>query len=476
MQKIISKYNLDQSTWTHKGFHGVLHTLFPVGQSGFPMEKFFGDCCNTTLFFIKDNYGHWYWNDLDLTRIRELFLQRIKSDPNYLKKLQKDWQEELHQFDLIIDKIDRTNLSKLSNKALIDLYDKFYNLYLTEYTRFMAIGDALSMHADRYLMPEFEKVLGKDFNKVFPELIKTKHLSFLEEEQIDHQKIASKFKIGKNIDKDLEKHSRKYFYIENNYAKAIYLKPEDFLNKIKNESNQSELQKDKLVNNSQELIKKYHLSKWHKTLLYIMDEFFGIQDTRKKYVLISNYYQFKFLEELSKRSGIDLDLLKYSVFPEFVDILYSKFDKSIFEERKNICLCIQTPKNYEIFTGEDAVNLLDKFLNINKEQKELKGIVASKGVASGNVKIILKTHDMINMNKGDILVTSMTRPEMLSAMRLAGAIVTDEGGITCHAAIISRELGIPCIIGTKIATQILKDGDTVEVDANNGIIRKLGQC
>ena len=72
-----------------------------------------------------------------------------------------------------------------------------------------------------------------------------------------------------------------------------------------------------------------------------------------------------------------------------------------------------------------------------------------------------------------VLVTSMTRPEMVVAMEKAAAIVTDEGGITSHAAIVSRELKIPCIIGTKIATRILKNGDLVEVDAFKGIVRKI---
>ena len=76
-------------------------------------------------------------------------------------------------------------------------------------------------------------------------------------------------------------------------------------------------------------------------------------------------------------------------------------------------------------------------------------------------------------NKGDILIAFMIRPMFLLQMRRAGAIVTDEGGITCHAAIVARELGIPCIIGTKIATQVLKDGDEVEVDAERGMIKVL---
>ena len=67
----------------------------------------------------------------------------------------------------------------------------------------------------------------------------------------------------------------------------------------------------------------------------------------------------------------------------------------------------------------------------------------------------------------------MTRPEYVPLMKKASGVVTDEGGITCHAAIISRELGMPCVIGTKIATRMFKTGDLVEVDANNGLVRML---
>ena len=81
--------------------------------------------------------------------------------------------------------------------------------------------------------------------------------------------------------------------------------------------------------------------------------------------------------------------------------------------------------------------------------------------------------DFKKFKKGDILITSMTRPEFLPLMRKAKAVITNEGGITSHAAIVARELKIPCIIGTKIATEIFKDGDHVEVDANYGWIRKI---
>jgi phosphohistidine swiveling domain-containing protein len=103
----------------------------------------------------------------------------------------------------------------------------------------------------------------------------------------------------------------------------------------------------------------------------------------------------------------------------------------------------------------------------------LKGVVASQGKAKGRVRVILRESEFHRFQEGEILVTAMTRPEYVPLMRTAIAIVTDEGGLTSHAAIVSRELKKPCVIGTKSATQVFKDGDEVEVNAETGIITKL---
>lgn len=100
----------------------------------------------------------------------------------------------------------------------------------------------------------------------------------------------------------------------------------------------------------------------------------------------------------------------------------------------------------------------------------LKGQGASPGVASGKVVIIHDARDAGKVKEGDILVTRMTNPDMVPAMRRVAAIVTDEGGMTCHAAIVSRELGTPAVVGTKTATQVLKPGQLVTVDGEKGFI------
>lgn len=104
---------------------------------------------------------------------------------------------------------------------------------------------------------------------------------------------------------------------------------------------------------------------------------------------------------------------------------------------------------------------------------ELKGQIGCKGLVTGTVRVILNATRADHFKQGDILVAGMTRPEYVPLMKLAAGIITDEGGITCHAAIVSRELKIPCIIGTKVASKVLKDGDMVEVDADKGIVRIL---
>ena len=101
----------------------------------------------------------------------------------------------------------------------------------------------------------------------------------------------------------------------------------------------------------------------------------------------------------------------------------------------------------------------------------LKGLPASPGVHVGKAKVVFSPEEAEKeIQKGDILVTKMTNPDWVPYMRLAGAIVTDEGGMTCHAAIVSRELGIPCIVGAREATKLMKSGQTYTVDARSGVI------
>ena len=103
----------------------------------------------------------------------------------------------------------------------------------------------------------------------------------------------------------------------------------------------------------------------------------------------------------------------------------------------------------------------------------LKGTAASSGIADGIVKVVRGVKNTPDFQEGDILVAEMTEPSMVIMMNKASAIITDKGGITCHAAIVSREMGIPCVVATKTATTILKDGMKVRVDGTKGEVTVL---
>jgi pyruvate,water dikinase len=117
---------------------------------------------------------------------------------------------------------------------------------------------------------------------------------------------------------------------------------------------------------------------------------------------------------------------------------------------------------------EDNEEKEDEGTNISEAKVLVTGNTASPGSASGVVKIVNDPNELSKVQKGDVLVTKMTNPDMVPTMKRASAIVTDMGGTTCHAAIVSREMGIPCIVGTGNATKILKENTTITVDATHG--------
>ncbi len=171
---------------------------------------------------------------------------------------------------------------------------------------------------------------------------------------------------------------------------------------------------------------------------------------------------------------------QYANWPDYKDFSYFTIDelgqlfrgehypsKIEIAKRKNGCLFYMNKTKKIVFDYD--VMLMEE----STQQGEVKGLGAYNGHAKGMACIINRYDEMHKFKEGDIIVSINANPSIIPVLQKAGAIVTDEGGLTNHAAIIARELKIPCIIGTKIATKVFKDGDIVEVDANKGIVRKI---
>ena len=146
-----------------------------------------------------------------------------------------------------------------------------------------------------------------------------------------------------------------------------------------------------------------------------------------------------------------------------------------YKKPQDIEFAIEDSKIFIVQTR--PITTLDKKVK-REEHQELKGEIiltglsASPGIAVGEVKIVREIKDLQKIKQGDILVTEMTNPDMVVTMQKSAGIITDEGGLTAHAAIVSREMGIPCIVGTREATAKLKEGEIITMDAYSGKIYK----
>jgi phosphoenolpyruvate synthase/pyruvate phosphate dikinase len=181
--------------------------------------------------------------------------------------------------------------------------------------------------------------------------------------------------------------------------------------------------------------------------------------------------------EIAEKHNIDPILVHFMKPEEIRDIDSKGIDKEMLRKRKEWSVFwndIET--NNVTFSFEKNI---EKSIPVLVEQIDstdvLKGNTAFPGNARGIVRIINVLEDITEFNQGDILVSLNTNPDLVPAIKKAGAIVTDEGGIMCHAAIVSREFKIPCVIGTKVATKVLKNGDLVEVDADKGIVKIINE-
>jgi phosphoenolpyruvate synthase/pyruvate phosphate dikinase len=286
------------------------------------------------------------------------------------------------------------------------------------------------LEAEKYLL-ELDRTYKKDFNKI--------HDLFL----------------------------KKYFWSYNTY-KGIFSIKKNWLKKYLD---------DIKVNNKKNK-KKLKLSKTplppkYKLLSDLIKEISVFRDNKKKINLLTFHVIELWAKAVCLENGWDFEDIKWLCVGELIDLMdgNKKLLASAKKYRKN--------KNRIGFMKSDALEDFDykTWQKIEKfyyhSEKEIKGVPASSGKVKGTAKIVLDARSNVIFKKGEILVASMTRPEFLPLMQKALAFVTDEGGISCHAAIVSRELGKPCIIGTRVATKIIKDGDFIEVDANKGIVRIL---
>jgi len=236
--------------------------------------------------------------------------------------------------------------------------------------------------------------------------------------------------------------------------------------------------------------KAYALSKFNPVIKenirrnYVLKEKARVEFLNNSY-FGENAYMNVLFRKLEAQFGVpEKDLSRYGI-QDICNLFDGKrLSADLIESRCTARVIFAKDKALHSYTGQEAKEEIIEFLGKTGESllptgDVLKGIPASKGKTIGRVKVIISdpsTFDSLSrefekMQKGDVLVAETTSPEFMPACRKAGAILANQGGLLSHAAVVSREFGIPAVVGLKYATQVLKDGDVVEVDGNTGTVR-----
>jgi len=204
-----------------------------------------------------------------------------------------------------------------------------------------------------------------------------------------------------------------------------------------------------------------------------------IRDDRKQIFIMPLVVGYNVARQLFRNANIRDDDIAFALPEELLSDAWDPltYENMLADRRRGVVVRYDEAGNQIALdpTGSEAKKFFQLVSGMSHGDlvHEIRGQIASRGMARGRAVVILNEKGFGAFRQGDVIITSMTRPEFVPILKNCAAIVTDEGGITCHAAIISRELKIPCIIGTKIATQVLHDGGLVEVDAERGIVTKL---
>jgi len=432
-----------------------------------------------------------YYGSKDSDDFARHILSLIVADPAFGEKINQEIRHYSVKLKKAAASLNPAGLASLSNKKLVSLYLELDKLHTTLYS-WGWLPNAVDMFHENftgYLRNELAKLVkANKISEVLVALSSSPKKSVIDEEQDSFLNLVKLKQAGKDkfFESALKRHTAKYFYLKHLWlGKDGVYDEKYYLSEIKSfiASGQKavefikykEKQRRLILKKRSAFIKKFKIKGKLLKIFNIYAEFSVTKAFRRDAQLLWAYKMDFFFAELSRRLRLPLRQCRFILPTEIVAALRKgKIDKSKAAEvkaRSKACV-YYGEKNVEVVEIGAAVKRWEKRVTqeVNIDLQEIKGQPACLGRATGIVRIVNSPAEMKKLKAGDILVSIATNPDIVPAMKIAGAIVTEQGGITSHAAIVSRELNIPCIIGTKIATQVLKDGDLVEVDAEKGVV------
>jgi len=395
------------------------------------------------------------------------FREKFVSDVELACKKHKEFFSEVKNLDF----------SQLSNEEVISWFAKATYLWSSIMSYFRAS------------QANPTKQIIEDLKRYFPEeaemLITFPELDDANKELVDWQNLLKEEYSSQKV----LAHAEKYPWIV-----AVHFTKEDVLDTLTQKYNHDKhnfgfkdviKEKEEVKEKQRRIIGKITKNKNLQDLVLFLQKLTWSRMEIKSCWAGTDFYMIPLIKEISQRTGESVhDINLYYLIDEIKELLLSgrRLSREEKENRKKCFVGLWKDRKTVYLSGQDAEKLAQKELGelySVPKTNEIKGTVASQGKKIGRARL-LESNNITQLREmrrlfqvGDILITQMTQPNIIDIAGKAGAIVTDEGGMLSHAAIIAREFGVPCIVGTNVATKVLKDGDLVEVDAEKGIVRKI---
>lgn len=474
----------------------------------------------------------WFMPDDEFRQAGRNIFEKILTDEKWAAESNKRVREKSLALRVLSDRIKSTNFAGCSNLQLADAFGEFSEVLLETQASgmlsfIMEYHELLTKHLTDYLNKRIqEKQLDLNASEVLSVLttpleetsVKQSETALLElaAKAVENPAFAQAAKNAGSSDSEgaealvdafpeiaerLDELHSKFCWIS--YVYYGPAKPRgDFareLVQLAAGGNPKELLKEtmrkpfELKRKQERVLEQLEVNAQHAFLLNYAREVVFLKGLRKDAIYRAFYNAEEMLKEIAKRLNTSLDVLHALHPQEIIGLLRGgkRADAVYWNRRLEYTVFHLTRGFRNVLYGEEAKSFMNG-LKLSKENAggereggegekivEFKGTCACLGEANaggrivGRVKIVYTQFDNNKVEKGDILVSPATNPDLVPAMKRASAIITDQGGLTCHAAIVSRELGVPCIVGAKNASQLLHDGDLVEVDASKGIVKKV---
>jgi len=421
------------------------------------------------------------------------YVKMYKENEEKIIPWMQSWMDHFIELREFCEKANKMNFNKKSNKELRDLIKKFFELQTKAVAFAYDYHPVGAVYAEQIMAFLKQRTSdAKELNKCMELILSIPKPIEMNREKQNLLRIAVKAKKGlsREIRKELEDHTKKfgffgmYIFVGNPYPVSHYEKELKGLMKKSLSKLEKELieEKNRFRKNQKEikgLTKKFNLPKKEvkkiesvRFALYVSlfcDEYFTIVS-----LLIR-----PLLTEIAKRCSLSYNQLIEMTGNEIIEMLENGLNQKKLNEinaRIEGHVLLLEKGKVKVLVGKELEEYSEPYMRELKKMQaktEISGQTAFPGKVKGKVKLIKSIYDIPSFQKGFILVAGTTMPQFVPAMKKSLAIITDEGGLLSHAAIMSREFRIPCVIGTKIATRVLKDNELIEVNATKGIVKRL---